>query len=56
MKPGDTVKHHLTGITGDITRVFNLHKFVMITVYSNGHYVTGLKDDFRLVTADKSRG
>ena len=55
MKPGDTVKHALTGIIGKVARTFELHKFSMITVYSNGHYVTGLRDDFRLVTTDNSR-
>ena len=51
MQPGDTVKHQLTGITGDITRVFNLHKFVMVTVYSNGHYLTGPREHFNVISA-----
>lgn len=56
MKPGDTVKHSLTGIVGEVTRIFRMHTFDMITVYSNGHYVTGISEHFNIVTTGKIKG
>jgi len=49
MEIGDKVKHDLTGITGEITKI---HKN-MVTFYSNGHYINALSDTLEVIEEKK---
>ena len=45
MKLGDTVKHLLTGISGEVTNIFQ----DVVTFYSNGHYLHALSDTLKVI-------